>query len=72
MTTIIVKVAQVPGSVKELAMNEGATITNALDMATIRLDDDYAMAINGENTDDFERTLNDGDIITISKGAKAA
>jgi hypothetical protein len=71
MNTILVKVMRVPGAVVEVGLNEGATVTDALDAAGISPNSGEAVKLNGMDTT-YESTLSDGARVIVAKGAKNA
>lgn len=66
---INIKVARVPGTVKEVALNDGATVNDALSNAGIRLESGEALKVNGVNAE-AGQILRDGDRVVLVKGAK--
>lgn len=66
--TITVKVAVVPGTVTEVALEDGASVADAISSANVSTDG-YSVKLNGVATNN-SATLSDGDRIFISKDAK--
>ncbi len=70
MTDIItVKVIRVPGSVSEVGLEAGATISDALSAANVVVESHESMQLNG-NVVDGSTVLSDGDRVIVSKAAK--
>ncbi len=70
MTNIItVKVIRVPGSVSEVGLEAGATISDALSAANVVVESHESMQLNG-NVVDGSTVLSDGDRVIVSKAAK--
>lgn len=68
---INVKVIRVPGTVQDVALNNGATVQDALNEASISIGEGEKMQLNGLDTHSGA-SLNDGDRIIVAKGAKGA
>ena len=66
--TITVKVAVVPGTVTEVALEEGSTVADAIAAANVDTDG-YSVKLNGVATAN-DQTLSDGARLFISKEAK--
>lgn len=64
-----IKVIRVPGGVNELQMAPGSTVKDALSILGITTSEGEGIQVNGANAD-LSYTLQDGDRITIAKGAK--
>ncbi len=67
--TIEVKVARVGGEVKELMLETGATVEEALDASTLEWSDSMRIRVNGEAAE-LDDELEDGDVITIAGKVK--
>lgn len=65
---ISAKVAQLPGLFKEVALEDGATVAQAVTAACLNADG-FAIRVNG-SVSDLGATLRNGDTITLSKAAK--
>lgn len=68
---IFVKVAVVPGRTQEIALSEGASIADALDVAGVSVDSTQTIKYNGQTAGD-DTIVSDGGRIIIAKGAKGA
>jgi len=68
---IFVKVIRVPGTVKEVGLEDGATVGDALDAADFEVSTGEAITLNG-NTVDLSATVTDGSRICLAKSAKSA
>lgn len=66
---IEVRVARVPGTVKSVILQSGATLANALEAADIRLAENEKADVNGV-TQGTSHTLQDGDTVVIAASAK--
>ena len=69
MSEIFVKVVCVPGAVTEVALNQGATVGDALDAAGIESNSAENIKV-GSASVDRDGTLVDGDRVIYSIGAK--
>jgi len=69
--TIEAKVVRVPGAVKEVQLNAGATVSDALEAAGVMLTPGETVSMNG-STVDSGRPVSNGDRIIVAKGAKGA
>ena len=69
--TIEVKVVRVPGAVTDVALNSGATVSDALRAANIDMGEGETVSMNGA-TVNGSRALSQGDRIIVAKGAKGA
>ena len=69
MSEIFVKVIRVPGAVTEVALNEGATVADALAAASVEPSGSEAIAVSGA-PQSREFPLTNGDRVVISQGAK--
>jgi hypothetical protein len=63
----VVRVARVPGLVKEVALNGSRTVRAAAEIAGVQTDG--SIHVNGR-VGNLDTTLSNGDRVTISKGAK--
>lgn len=68
---ITVKIIKVPGAIQELALEDGATLSDALAVANLIVEDGQSITVNG-NPVPLTTPLNDSDRIIITKGAKGA
>lgn len=64
-----VRLARVPGSVQELALNDGATVSDALTAAGTSVQSGEVLKVNGADAS-LGTQLNDGDRVLLVKGAK--
>ena len=69
--TIEAKVVRVPGAVKDVALNEGATVGDALQAAGVEIGPGEVVSMNGTAAGNDQR-VSDGDRIIVAKGAKGA
>lgn len=69
MSELFVKVIRVPGAVTEVALNEGATVADALAAASIEPNGSEAIAVSG-SPQSRDYPLTDGDRVVVSQGAK--
>ena len=69
--SIFVKIVQVPGPVTEVALEDGATVTDALAAGDITPDSNQSVQVNGASVDS-SATLHDSDRVIISRAAKSA
>ncbi len=65
-----IKVAQAPGTVREVVLNDGATINDALITAGLTVQSGNTLQLDGNETDDFSQVLSNGQNIVIAVGAK--
>jgi len=77
MSNIFVKVAVVPGSVLEIALDSSdePTIIDAMNTASITATSESIIALNGNTISEEEaeeKVVVNNDVITVSVGAKAA
>lgn len=63
--TISVRVAQIGGEIKEIALEEGSTIEDALNAAGIDPNGGQRIRVDGE-TAELQDELEDGDYVTLS------
>ena len=66
---ITVKVIQIPGAIRDIALMPGATVADALRAASMSVDAGYELKVNG-SVSETNDVLTDGDNITISTSAK--
>jgi len=66
---ITVKVMQIPGTIREVALEDGATVADALAAADMAVGAGYALKVDG-NEADVSYTLTNAQNITISNSAK--
>lgn len=66
---ITVKVMQIPGAIREVALEDGATVADALTAAEMTLHSGYVLKVDGSeaNQDDM---LSNGQNVTMSASAK--
>lgn len=69
MTTFTVTVGRVPGTITNVAVNEGSTVSDVLRSASINLTTGEEVRING-TTSPLTQAVNDGDRIFIVKQIK--
>ena len=65
---ITVKVAQMPGALREFVLEDGATVSEALDTADMSADG-FTVSVNGATSGE-DRVLADGDNVILTKAAK--
>lgn len=70
MSTIFVKVAQIPGISKEVAINEGGTVRDAITAAELDTDMTGKTLQVNATTATLDQTVQNGDVVAIAKGAK--
>ena len=63
------KVIQVPGAVKEVALEDGATVQDALNAASVTVESGYTIKVNGADAD-ASTPVPAGARVIIAKGAK--
>jgi sulfur carrier protein ThiS len=63
------KVIRVPGAVKEVALNDGAAVADALQAAGVTVASGEVITVNGSAANQ-STTLYDGDKVYVAKGAK--
>lgn len=66
---IDIKVVVVPGAVKEVVLEDGATVADALTAAGYSADG-YTINLDGHSDASLDTVLSDGQRIAISKNAK--
>lgn len=66
---ISIKVVVVPGAVKEVVLNDGATVRDALSAAN-QTSDGFQVAVDGVNNASLDTVLSDGQRVALSIGAK--
>ena len=64
-----VRFARVPGTVQELVLNDGATVSDALSQAGTSVQAGEALKVNGSDAT-LSTALSDGDRVLLVKGAK--
>ena len=69
MRNLTVKVAKMPGKIVEVAVPEGSTARDAIDIAEMELTDGYTLKINETPADGSDK-LQNGDLVLISKNWK--
>ena len=69
--SITVKVIRVPGAVSEVGLNDGATVQDALDAASVTVGESEVMKLEGVTTP-ANTVVTDGARIIVAKGAKGA
>lgn len=69
MSEIFVKIVRVPGAVTEVGLNQGATVGDALEAASIEPNSAESLKV-GSATVDRDYTLVDGDRVVHAIGAK--
>jgi sulfur carrier protein ThiS len=69
--TVQAKVVRVPGAVKDVELNSGATVSDALRAAGVDLGPGETVSMNG-STVEGSREISQGDRIIVAKGAKGA
>ena len=69
--TMFIKTVEVPGAVKEIALEEGATVADALETAGLSVANNQSVTINGAPASNDD-VLTDGARLIISKSAKSA
>ena len=68
---IFVKVIRVGNPIKEVALDDNASVSAGLTAAEFSLSDGEGVTVNGTPVD-LDSTLKDGDRIILAKGAKSA
>ena len=66
---ITVKVMQIPGAIREVALEDGATVADALTAAQMSLHSNYVLKVDGSEADESDM-LRDGQNVTMSASAK--
>ena len=66
--SITVKIAQIPGALKEFALDSGSTVADALRVSEFSAEN-FEINVNGSRAS-TDQSLEDGDRITLSKAAK--
>lgn len=69
MSNVEVKVVRVPGAVKDVVLETGATVNDALAAAGVSLDSNESVVVNGQATSGTA-PISDGSRILVAKGAK--
>ncbi len=65
--TITVKVGQVPGRIQEVALDEGSTVRQALQAASIDAGAGYTVTVNGESADMNDELDGDSTVLVTRK-----
>jgi putative ubiquitin-RnfH superfamily antitoxin RatB of RatAB toxin-antitoxin module len=68
---IEVKTIRVPGSVQQIALEDGATVGDALDVSNLEVGSNEQITVNGSPAS-TSTVLNDGDRVLLTKAAKSA
>ena len=68
---MFVKVVRMPGAVTEVAIEEDATVADALSAAGITLGSTEKVTVNGEAVS-LNDVVDDGDRVIVAKEAKSA
>ena len=63
-----VRIGTMPGRINEFALEDGATVKEALEIADLTTEG-YQIKVNGEQVDE-EKVLNDGDLVLLVKQIK--
>lgn len=63
------KVIQVPGAVKDVALEDGATVNDALSAAGVTVESGYTIKVDGADASG-STSVSNGSRIIIAKGAK--
>jgi len=66
---ITVKVMQIPGTIREVALEDDATVSDALSAAEMTVGAGYTLKVDG-NEAEVNQSLTNGQNITISNSAK--
>jgi prophage tail gpP-like protein len=66
---ITVKVMQIPGTIREVALEDGSTVADALAAAEMAVSAGYTLKVDGNETSN-DTVLSDGQNITINTSAK--
>lgn len=66
---ITVKVMQIPGTIREVALEDDATVSDALSAAEMTVSAGYTLKVDG-NEAEVSQPLTNGQNITISNSAK--
>lgn len=69
MSSMFVKVTKFPGVAKDVAIEEGASVQRALDVAEISLSGNEQIQVNAQSAT-TSQTLRNGDTVVVAKGAK--
>lgn len=64
-----IKVGKIPGRTQVVELNEGATIADALRAADLSVSG-YELRLSGQVTDDFNKTVSDGDMVLLAQKIK--
>lgn len=68
--TVSVKIVEVPGAVREVVLEDGATVSDALTTAGMTVRDGYKLEVSGKPGASEGTVLSDGDKVVLAKGAK--
>lgn len=66
---ITVKVMQIPGAIREVALEDGATVADALTAAEMTLHSGYVLKVDGSEASQDDM-LSNGQNVTMSASAK--
>lgn len=66
---ITVQVTKVPGAMKTVSLENGATVKDALDAAELTVESGYEIRVDDEVAT-RDTTLNDGEVIVVTKMIK--
>ena len=66
---ISVKIGRVPGTVNEVNLNDGATVSDAMEVANIEQDNTFSISVNSD-PGDGHTVLRDGDKVLLTKEVK--
>ena len=69
--SIFVKCVRMPGAVKEVGLNDGATVAEALSAAEMTVGDTEGLTVNGTAATS-DTVIYDGDRVVLAKEAKSA
>lgn len=69
MEYITVDVTKVPGAMKQVTLEPGATVADALRIAEIEVGTGYEVRVDGDNTN-MDATLEDGATVVVTKMIK--
>lgn len=69
--TAFVKLTRMPGTITEIAVEDGSSIATVLSVGNMEVAGNEAISLNGQPATTSD-TVNDGDRIVIAKGSKNA
>lgn len=69
--TMFVKIVEVPGAVTEVALESGATVSDALEAGDLIVAPNQSVTVNGSPASN-DTELTDGARVIVSKEAKSA